>query len=169
MDIVTIAEKKDERFLRQKTKLVTFPVLSIQTLRALIRDMKQTMRAADGVGLSANQVGLDMHLFIGEVPDAECSRNKFYAIVNPEIVKASKETEKMEEGCLSVPGVFGTVERPDRITVAGFDIYGKRIKIKAWGFLARVLQHEIDHLNGTLFIDKAKGLHTLQASNKKSS
>ncbi len=164
MNIVTIAEKKDEKFLRRKTAPVDLASFDKKTLRALVRDMKQIMRRADGVGLSANQIGLNMRLFVAEMPAQQGEGNKFYVIINPEIVKTSLRVVPMEEGCLSVPQMFGMVDRPDRITIAGFDANGKRIKIKAWGFLARVFQHEIDHLNGGLFIDAAKGLHKIESS-----
>lgn len=162
-DIVTIHLKKDEKFLRQKTHPINLEELKELNLRSLIKDMKVTMRRADGVGLSANQIGLTMKLFVAEVPPEKGEgRSKFYSIINPEIVKKGSETAEMEEGCLSVPGIFGPVARPDKIVITGFDINGKRLKIKAWGFLARVFQHEIDHLNGVLFIDKAKSLHQVQ-------
>ncbi|MEK7062176.1 MAG: peptide deformylase, partial [Patescibacteria group bacterium] len=80
----------------------------------------------------------------------------FYAIFNPEIIKFSKQTEIIEEGCLSVPGVLGEVERPKKIALTGFNKNDQKIKIKAEGLTARVFQHETDHLNGILFIDKIK-------------
>jgi peptide deformylase len=159
-EIVTIHKKKDEKFLRQKTREVDFHNLKKLNLRALVKDMRSIMRRADGVGLSANQIGLEMKLFVAEIPaDQGEGKSKFYAVVNPEIVKLGNNMAEMEEGCLSVPGIFGPVSRPDKIVISGFDIHGKHVKIKAWGFLARVFQHEIDHLHGTLFIDKAKSLH----------
>ena len=163
MQIVTIHTKKDEKFLRQKTREIDAHDLKALNLSALIKDMRATMRQADGVGLSANQIGLTMKFFVAEVPaDQGKGRPKFYAVINPEILKTGSETAEMEEGCLSVPGIFGPVSRPDKITISGFDIRGKRLKLKAWGFLARVFQHEIDHLNGMLFIDKAKSLHEIE-------
>ena len=165
MDILTIASKKNERFLRQKTKNVDLKKLKELNLPTLIREMKKIMRDADGVGLSANQIGLDMKLFVAEIPaDHAHGKSKFYAVLNPEIIKAESEMAELEEGCLSVPGVFGSVSRPDKIVISGFDIRGKRLKLKAWGFLARVFQHEIDHLNGKLFVDRAKSLHTIENS-----
>lgn len=167
MDIVTIAHKKDEKFLRKKTKEVDLKDLKKHNLPTLIRNMKTAMRRADGVGLSANQIGLDMKLFVAEVPSENAQGTaKFYAVINPQIIKIEKETDELEEGCLSVPGVFGPVVRPSKIVIAGFDIKGKPLKLKAWGFLARVFQHEIDHLNGVLFIDKAKTLHKIQIQKK---
>ena len=123
---------------------------SKKNIRDLVQRMRGAMQEAEGVGLSANQIGLDMKVFVARV------ENKFYALFNPEIVQFSSETLPMEEGCLSVPGVYGSVERPAKVMLKGYDMNGKPIKIKAWGLLARVFQHESDHLNGKLFIDKAK-------------
>lgn len=150
MKIWVISDKKEEKFLRRKTANFDFRKFSKAEIRELVRAMRQSMQEAEGIGLSANQIGLDLKVFVAKVA------NKFYSIFNPEIVQLSKESIAMEEGCLSVPGVFGSVERPEKITLKGFNIKGKPIKIKAWGLLARVFQHEVDHLNGKLFIDKAK-------------
>ncbi|OGY62827.1 MAG: peptide deformylase [Candidatus Harrisonbacteria bacterium RIFCSPHIGHO2_01_FULL_44_13] len=155
MDILTIQNKKDEKFLRRKTGVFDFSKFTKKEIKELLEKMRKTMKAADGVGLSANQVGLNLRLFVAEVPSQK-GRSKFYAIFNPEIEGQSEKLAMLSEGCLSVPGLFGAVERSDKITLKGFDAQGKKIKIKAWGFLARVFQHEVDHLNGKLFIDKAK-------------
>src|SRR3989344_5558254 len=112
------------------------------------------MRTAHGIGLSANQIGLNMRVFVAEVPDAQGGM-KSYAIFNPKLEKFSGEKIPFEEGCLSVPLTYGTVERAERVTLTGFDKNGGPVKIKAWGLLARVFQHEVDHLEGKLFIDKA--------------
>ncbi|MDO8466770.1 MAG: peptide deformylase [bacterium] len=148
--IVTIQNKKDEKFLRQKTANFDFTQFSKKEIRELIKRMRRDMHEADGIGLSANQIGLDTRIFVAIV------ESKFYAIFNPELIQLSKETTAIDEGCLSVPGVYGLVERPARVTLKGLDANGHVIKIKAWGLLARVFQHEMDHLNGGLFIDKAK-------------
>src|SRR3989338_7154649 len=150
MAIVTIQNKKDEKFLRRPTARFDFKNFSKKNIRDLVQRMRGAMQEAEGVGLSANQIGLDMRVFVARV------ENKFYAIFNPELIQFSKEMNSMDEGCLSVPGVYGLVERPSKVTLKGLDAYGKAIKIKAWGLLARVFQHEMDHLNGGLFIDKAK-------------
>jgi len=150
MKIVTIDNKKNEKFLRRPTAAFDFKKYGRRDVRELIKTMRQAMQDAEGVGLSANQIGLDVRVFVARV------ENKFYAVFNPEIVQASKETASLDEGCLSVPGVYGLVERSGKITLKGWDQNGKPLKIKAWGLLARVFQHEVDHLNGGLFIDKAK-------------
>ncbi len=150
MKIVTIATKKDEKFLRTKTAHFDFSKFSKKEIRELVKRMRRDMKDAEGIGLSANQIGLNTRVFVAMV------ENKFYAIFNPEIVQFSKELSPMDEGCLSVPGVYGLVERPAKVTLKGYDANGKPLKIKAWGLLAKVFQHEVDHLNGGLFIDKAK-------------
>ena len=154
--ILTIANKKEEHFLRKKTADFEFQK-NQKEVQELIRVMKEAMRKAHGIGLSANQIGLPHSVFIAEIPD-QAGGLKFYAVFNPKIKKTSGEKADFEEGCLSVPNIFGPVERPEKITISGFDKSGKPVNIKAWGLLARVFQHEIDHLNGKLFIDKAKSL-----------
>lgn len=155
MEILTIKNKKEEKFLRQKTVVFDFKKHQKAEIKELIIKMRRAMKEANGIGLSANQVGLPYRLFVAQVPDNQ-GKLKFYTIFNPEIVKSSAETEIMEEGCLSVPENYGLVERASKITITGHNANGKKIKIKAWGLLARVFQHEIDHLNGVLFVDKAK-------------
>lgn len=149
MHILTITNLPEEKFLRQKTKSVDLIKADKKLLRKTIRQMRQLMKTVKGVGLSANQIGLDQKFFIAEV------ENKFYAIFNPEITKFSREKNLLEEGCLSVPETLGEIERSQKITLEGQDVMGKKIKIKAWGMLAQVFQHEVGHLNGKLFIDKA--------------
>ncbi len=173
LPIVTVENKKDEKFLRKKTANFDFKKFTKKELDRLIKDMRETMKKANGIGLAANQVGLDMNFFVAQIqatgrrsPESLAGQDqKFYAIFNPQIVKKSSETDIVDEGCLSVPGgYYGDVERPSKITLEGFDKSGRKIKIKAWGLLARVFQHEVDHLNGTLFIDKAKNLKQITKS-----
>jgi len=173
--IFTLENKKEEKFLRQKTQGFTFPqkgeiaiddnVLKKRDVQALILKMRRTMREAKGIGLSANQIGLPYKLFIAEVP-SEKGEPKFYAVFNPEIEKASGAKEVLEEGCLSVPNTYGEVLRHRSLTLRGFDRYGKPLKIKAWGLLARVIQHEVDHLNGILFIDRTKHVYKVPRSER---
>ena len=158
MKIITINNKKESKLLRRETRIVDINSLKKGATRQLIEELRVIMKKDAGIGLSANQVGLDLRLFIAEVPADRGRNNKFYAIFNPEIIKKSAETINLEEGCLSIPGIFGLVARPEKITLIGFDVNGKKIKIKAWGLLARVFQHEVDHLNGILFTQKAKEL-----------
>ncbi len=159
MDILTVENKKNEKFLRRPTAEFNFSKYTRKEIQALIKTMRQAMKDNDGVGLSANQLGLNVKVFVARVG------NKFYAVFNPEIIQRSEETAVLEEGCLRIPGKFGIVGRPNKVVLIGQDAQGKKIKIKTWGLLAQVFQHEVDHLNGKLFIDKAKGLK--QISNVK--
>ncbi|MDP2598519.1 MAG: peptide deformylase [Candidatus Liptonbacteria bacterium] len=165
-NIITIENKKDEKFLRRKTEDFDFEKFSRKEIFELISKMRAAMRAAHGIGLSANQIGLTYKMFVAEVP-AQNGGTKFYSVFNPKIEKTGTEKVPFEEGCLSVPLTYGTVERPERITVVGQDKGSKHIKIKAWGLLARVFQHEIDHLEGRLFIDKAKNIQRVESRIKK--
>ena len=133
---------------------------SKKEIQELIQKMRLIMKRASGIGLSANQIGLDANVFVAETD------GKFYAVFNPKIAKTSEETADFEEGCLSVPEVYGPVNRPAKITLEGTDKNGKPLKIKAWGLLARIFQHEVDHLNGAIFIDKTKELYKYQKNNK---
>jgi len=136
--------------LKKKTSLFDFDSMNKKEIRKLIADMKETMKDADGIGLAANQVGIGISFFIVNLDD------KSYAIFNPEITKQSKETEILEQGCLSVPEEHVEVGRPSEIVLKGLDRNGKRIKIRAWGMLAHVFQHEVDHLSGKLITDYKK-------------
>ncbi len=153
--------------MRKKTVDFDFAKFTKKEIDALVSRMRRIMREANGIGLSANQIGLDYRVFVAEVPDAQ-GGTKFYAVFNPKIEKAGAEKVPYEEGCLSVPGKWGNVLRPEKIVVSGLDKSGKPAKIKAWGLLARVFQHEIDHLAGKLFIDRTKEIYTAESVQKKS-
>ncbi|MBU4348166.1 peptide deformylase [Patescibacteria group bacterium] len=159
--IWTINNKKQAKFLRHKVTEFDFSKYDKKEIRELIKSMKKEMIGALGIGLSANQLGLDIRFFIAKV------ENKNYVIFNPIIIKASKELILMEEGCLSIPNIYGSVERPEKIILEGFNHKNKKIKIKAWGILARVFQHETDHLNGILFINKTKQLYKIENGQRK--
>jgi peptide deformylase len=139
--------------LRQKARKVT---KFGPELKQLIDDMIETMRAAPGVGLAAPQVNIADRVIVVELPAdvEEGLPAELYAFVNPEIVKASRHKEEGQEGCLSIPGYLGEVERHTEIIVRGEDAYGKPQRIKAYDYLARIFQHEIDHLDGIMFIDR---------------
>jgi peptide deformylase len=126
-------------------------------LKKLADDMVETMRHADGVGLAAPQVGINERLIVVEMPEEgfedDPQAGKLFVVVNPEIVRAKGQLEPGDEGCLSIPGYIGEVMRYPMVTVRGQDVHGREIRIKAYDFLARIFQHEIDHLNGVLFID----------------
>lgn len=138
--------------LRQKAQEVTdFG----RELQQLIDDMFDTLRHAAGVGLAAPQVNVPWRVLVVEYTHDEGAPPERYALVNPKVVYLSPETEVGTEGCLSIPGVFGDVQRARSIIIKGQDRYGQPVTIRAHGWLARIFQHEIDHLNGILFIDKA--------------
>ncbi len=164
-EIVTVAEKKDEKFLRKKTVPFDFKQFTRKEVNDLIVRMRRVMHAANGIGLSANQIGLSFAVFVAEVPDAQ-GGTKFYVVFNPKIDKVEKTTITFEEGCLSIPGVWGEVTRAEQIVVSGFNKMGKPVKVKAWGLLSRIFQHEIDHLNGKLFIDRAKKVYTSEQTSE---
>jgi len=154
--IVTLPEP----VLRRKAKAVTKFDKNLQTV---IDDMVQTMRDAPGVGLAAPQIGLSERLIVVEYyehEDDEKEENeeaprKVWVVLNPEIARASEEKVVGVEGCLSIPNLVGEVERHAEVQVKGLNRHGKPMKIKAKGWLARIFQHEIDHLNGVLFPDRA--------------
>ena len=133
-------------------------------LQTLLDDMVETMRDAPGVGLAAPQIGLSERIIVIEyyekeaLEEIEDAPKKVWAVINPEIVKASEETMIGVEGCLSIPGIVGEVERHAEVQVKGLNKHGKPLKVKAKGWLARIFQHEIDHLNGVLFTERATRL-----------
>lgn len=143
--------------LRRKARKVTEFGPELQTL---IDDMVETMRVAPGVGLAAPQVDVPLRVIVVEYgeedEEGEKAPPKLYAVVNPEITRTSTETEVGVEGCLSIPGFVGDVERSLAITVKGQNRRGQPVRIKADGWLARIFQHEIDHLEGVLFTDRAE-------------
>ena len=130
--------------LREETRLVTEVT---DDTRRLIDDMFETMYAANGIGLAAPQVGRTERVCVVDVDGAA------YALVNPEVVRSTGPKAKAEEGCLSIPDVYGDVERPARVTVEALDRDGKSFEVTAEGLLSRCFQHEIDHLHGKLFLD----------------
>ena len=139
-------------------------------VRDLIIQMKKIVEDNNGVGLAAPQINVSLRVIVCEVDNKNLPRfarqnlvsrfaqNKFYAFINPEIIKSSKKPYSLEEGCLSLPNIYGEVERPEKIILKATNSEGKKIKLKAFRLLARVIQHEIDHLDGILFIDKAKNI-----------
>lgn len=133
-----------EAVLRQKAKKV--PKIDA-SIKRLIDDMVDTMIQAEGVGLAAPQVGVSLRVAVFQMPEEEP-----FAIVNPKMVKRAGK-RLLTEGCLSVPGYQGEVERSISITIKGLDQKGKEIRIKATGLMAQALEHEVDHLNGVLYID----------------
>jgi peptide deformylase len=119
-----------------------------ESLVRLTQDMLATMRDNEGVGLAANQVGRLKRVFVAAIEDDE------YVIVNPVLTDRSETTETAPEGCLSIPGIQVDVERPITVTVSGQDVSGKPLQMEASDLLARILQHEVDHLDGVLILDR---------------
>jgi len=122
-------------------------------LKRLVQGMKEAMFGADGLGIAAPQVGVDARVFL-VVLGYKSKNSKVVAMVNPEIVEFSEEKTMHEEGCLSLPGVYGNVERAKSVKVRFMDVEGLRMEMNLEGLDARVVQHEMDHLNGVLFVDK---------------
>jgi peptide deformylase len=149
--------------LRQDTTVVTdFG----ESLRALVDDMFQTMYVAQGIGLAAPQVGRRERVAVIDVRNRDGGGDAPFAIVNPRILAFSEETDRDEEGCLSIPDIYGDVERPTSIVVEAQDVNGQSFTLEAHDLLARCLQHEIDHLHGKLFIDYLSVLKRRAAQNK---
>lgn len=120
---------------------------------SLLDDMAETMRAADGVGLAAPQVGRNIRALVVDVPRAEGEERDFLELLNPQVVFSSG-FQSGTEGCLSLPGFFAEVRRKSDVRVSALDRKGRRFTVEAGGMLSRVLQHEIDHLDGILFFDR---------------
>lgn len=145
----------EDPLLRKKSKKVT---RFGKSLRGLVEDMFDSMYAANGLGLAAPQIGVLQRVFIVEMPpeldedDNEVAPGEAYVLINPEIVKARGE-EEMDEGCLSVPGYRGLVTRATQVTIKGQDVDGHKVRYRVDGLLAHAFQHELDHLDGILYID----------------
>lgn len=167
--------QKEAPVLRQKAKVVPTKDIGTPRLQAILQDMKDALaKEADGVGLAAPQIGVPLRIFIvseivfsslrekggvDEKGDAKAPRQLVY--INPEIVATSKDRKQMEEGCLSVRPLFGKVRRASKATIRAYDEHGKAFERGASGLLAQIFQHEVDHLDGILFIDKAKDIREM--------
>lgn len=140
-----------DKILRRKTAKIT--TVDNKTIE-LIRNMFHTMRNANGIGLAANQVNVDKQIFVVDISKVEGYEDaKPLTLINPKIINRSDRKNKMEEGCLSIPDIRAEIERPAEITITYQDTELKEHTIKADDILARVMQHEFDHLQGILFID----------------
>ncbi len=120
--------------------------------KKLLDDMLETMYAAPGIGLAAVQVGILKRIIVIDISKEKEKKNPFF-LINPEIIFKSEKTSSYEEGCLSLPGYFAEIERPSECRVTYIDYNGKKRELKANGILSTCIQHEVDHLNGVLFID----------------
>lgn len=134
--------------LRKKAKEINLKEIKARDFSRLVSSMEKTMLATDGAGLAAPQIGQSIRLAIINSKDGPI------CLINPKIIKKSWAGELGQEGCLSIPGIFGQVKRHKKITLIYYNRAGKKIKQEAQGLMARVMQHEIDHLDGILFIDK---------------
>jgi peptide deformylase len=159
---------RDTPVLRANAKPVPPEEISSQKIRSVVNRMREALYAEDdGVAIAAPQIGASLRLFIvrgSTIAFATESEEKDIpdmVFVNPEIVKVSKKTKKMEEGCLSLRYLYGEVPRHEKITIEAYDENGKPVSASATGLLAQIFQHEIDHLDGILFTDKAENIRDL--------
>lgn len=160
MRIVTVSDPDSEVLHRPSMRVRQFGA----ELHAVLDDMVETMREAPGVGLAAPQVGLGLRVTVVEYPEDEDDPEntlRLYELINPEIVK-SKGSESAQEGCLSIPGMAADVDRATYVLVRAQDRNGNEFRIKAYDWLARIFQHEIDHLHGVLMTDKATQVYRLE-------
>lgn len=141
-----------DRVLRQPAKRIT---KVDDNLRTTIKQMLQTMYSSDGIGLAAPQVGINKQLIVIDC-DYKDPANPPLILINPKIIKSGTETCIGEEGCLSIPGVYLEVTRPETVEISYKNEHGKPSKLKASGLLSRVIQHEMDHLNGVMFVDRVE-------------
>ena len=144
------------QILTEPNKILREKSLSVENvdndIQILMDDMLETMYAAPGIGLAAIQVGIPKRVIVLDIKQKEGQKNPI-CLVNPEIIEKSKNNSTYEEGCLSVPGQFAEIDRPDKCHVKYLDYYGAKKEMKAEGMLATCIQHEMDHLEGILFID----------------
>jgi peptide deformylase len=145
MALLNILRYPDVRLHKTAAPVTVFD----QGLKALVRDMAETMYAAPGVGLAATQVDVSKQVIVVDVSDR---RDSLVVLVNPEIVEANGVSD-IEEGCLSVPGIYDVVERAERVKVRAFDQNGNAFTLEAQGLLAVCIQHEMDHLKGKVFVE----------------
>ena len=156
MEILKLDDSEKSNILRKKTKKVE---VFDRNLKNLINQMKKILTKYKGLGLAANQIGVNLSLFIAKPKD------KFYVFINPELIEGKNETIK-EEGCLSIDNVWGLVKRFEEVKIKFQNAEGKTKTLKAKGLLAHIIQHEIDHLNGILFIDKAIEIYKIENNGK---
>ena len=144
------------QILTEPNKILREKSLSVETvdenLQKLMNDMLETMYAAPGIGLAAIQVGIPKRIIVLDIAPKDSPKNPMF-FINPEIIDKSNNNSTYEEGCLSVPGQFAEIDRPDKCHIKYLDYHGLSKEIKAEGMLATCIQHEIDHLEGILFID----------------
>lgn len=161
--------QKENSILRKKTKEVPVKEISSPKIKKILKDMSNALETQkDGVAIAAPQIGIPLRIFIvsGKLFDIERSSEKSLikdiVFINPKITRVSKDTSAEKEGCLSVRDKYGAVNRANKATVRAYNEHGKVFERGASGLLAKIFQHEIDHLNGILFIDKAENLYEMR-------
>lgn len=160
----------DNPILREVSASIPLPEIGSEKIQQLIADTKEALDSQDdGVGISAVQIAEPYRLFILSHKAYEAEKktapSQYRIFINPMIMKASKDTQIFEEGCLSIRGVYGDVERPFAVTIQAYNEHGEMFIEQANGFVAQVIQHEMDHLNGILFIDTATNIHERNINN----
>lgn len=160
MALLNILNYPDSR-LYKKAK----PVAVVdERIRQLVRDMAETMYAAPGIGLAATQVDVHERVVVIDISD---TRDQLQVLINPELLWSSEDKKVFEEGCLSVPGIYDKVERPDRVKVRALNERGESFELNAEGLLAVCIQHEMDHLLGKIFVEYLSPLKQTRIKNKK--
>lgn len=166
--------QKEAPVLREIAKEVPLKDIRSKKFLAVIGRMKKALHAEeDGVAIAAPQIGVSLRLFIvagrtlAIIKKTEDKKYPDLVFINPTLVKLSKKKKKMEEGCLSVRWLYGEVERSEKATINAYDERGKKVHLGASGLLAQIFQHEVDHLDGVLFIDKAENIENLPPKTEK--
>lgn len=156
MTVRNVITLSDERLRQQAKKVKQFT----PALKQLAEDMLETMRVHQGVGIAGPQIGVMQRIFVAEIPASRSGTDEphpqsgtTYVLINPEIIQCAETLVEGREGCLSIPTWYGLVERPEWVEVRAQDLNGKKFNLKVDDLLARIFQHELDHLNGVLFID----------------
>lgn len=159
LDVIKIGSSSEQILKRPAKQIRKFG----PELHKLLDDMKETMREENGVGLAGPQVGISESVTVIEYPDDEDDPEntmQLYELINPKIIK-KRGSDVAGEGCLSIPGLVADVKRSKQVTVRAQDRHGKEFRLKAFGFLARAIQHEIDHLDGKIMLEKAEQIYRL--------
>lgn len=153
----------DSEVLRQKAKEVLPKDIGSKKIKTTLSKMRRALHVEpDGVAIAAPQVGGSLRIFmVKDLPDQQAGEKKDLVFINPEIIKKSQKKKKLEEGCLSLRWLYGEVLRHEKVTLTAFNEEGKKIKIGAEGLLSQIFQHEVDHLNGILFTDKAENVRDI--------
>lgn len=159
--------QKEDKVLRKIAKEVNPSDISDTKIQNVIKDMFEALASQDdGVALAAPQIGESLRIFIISPKIFEGSEDSHLVFINPKIIKSSKDKKKMDEGCLSCRWYYGTTRRSTRVSVEAYDENGNKFEMKGTKLIAQIFQHEIDHLNGILFIDHAEDLKELEQGNE---